>query len=310
MLGLGSGSRIIIISAFGLMIGPGSAWAQASLDERGDFSVQRFRPAGDHYGILQVEWAAIPRDSIAVSAMTNYSRDPLFVSRESEAGSTPIGALVENRLDVDLAVTWSTHCCLQLTVGGRLTAFQDRGVADEIEVAELQKFGLGDFFVAGKVQILTVQQIGVDVAAQTIVSVAGTHHNYFSENGAVLSSNLLASRSFGPLRAALNLGGAIRSRTPFLDVTVGSEGLYQLGLAYRFTSWPIELGTAISGAYSLHSPFRRGIESPVAAVVGGQVQLGALQLFVGAGGALNDAYGNPTFRGFAGMRFWYDPDAE
>ncbi len=275
------------------------------IEESGDFSVQRLRPSLDHNGILNVEWAQVHPDMLDVNAGMQYVRDPLYVSRHQMDESTPVGSLVRNRMDLDLALAWSTHCCLQLAIGGRFTAFQDRRVANEVEVANLQKSGLGDIFVAGKLQLLSIEQVGYNVAWQTVLSVAGSHHNYLSENGAALTMRLLSSRRFENVRISFNLGGTWREETVFLDANIGSEGLYEFGVAYDIRK-TLAFLTTLSGAFALKQPFARGVESPVGVLFGVQTQHGPIQLHVAVGGALNDAYGNPTLRSFVGIRFWYD----
>jgi len=297
---------VALLAVVGLVAGP--AFAQ----ERGNFPGDRFRTSLSRSGLIDVEWASPARQfSWDVGLFFNYSQNNLLVYRIAD--NQRLGALIANRLGGSVFGTVSLFDFLE--VGLELPVVLTQSRPDTIAggtvttMAPLQG-GLGDLRLQPKLRILNQDEHGFDLAVMpTFTFPTGGQTSYRGESTVTFAPELLASREFGQLRVATNLGGVIRGRTSFLQDVVGSDLTGRLGVGYRFqddkgSGLPLEVDASLfvftgvtADVYTLN---QRGLELRLqAAYTFGE----HVQVFAGAGAGVLSGWSTPDFRVFAGLRY-------
>jgi hypothetical protein len=155
------------------------------------------------------------------------------------------------------------------------------------------------------VKIRVCSDLSVDLALLTdlVLPTHGGDGDFQGEEAVVVAPALAISHDFGGPRLAFNAGYRVREESAFLDLPIGSEIFYRLGLGYRFppsgSQLGLELDAAISGATIADQAFASSELSPLELLVGGQAGVwGTVQVFGGAG--LGLAGCNSDIRLFAG----------
>lgn len=269
------------------------------------YSAERFRPATDRRGILDVESAEVGEPmAIELGVSLGYADDPLNLYRDGEGERERVGSLVSHRLGGNLigAVTLGR---VQIGVDLPIVLSQDEATGDLMTTGgSLSSFGLGDLRLVPKIEIREAGRIPVAVAAAFGVTVpTGSDAGYFGDDGGTLAPELLVSSRLTPrLRAGLNLGYRVRRSRRSLDLEIDDELYAHLGAAFHVTPALELLATAalataagdpLSGSDRLYSEVRAGAG----------YALGTLSLFAAAGTGTTEGFGSPDWRLVTGVRF-------
>lgn len=288
-----------------------------SAQELGNFPGDRFRMSLSRSGLIDVEWGSpAPHLQWDAGLFLNFSSNNLVLYRISD--NQRLGSLIGHRLGGSLFGTIGLLGWLEaglevplVLTQGRPTSIMDGTVGDLTAL----KGGLGDLRVQPKVRFFSQEEVGFDLAAMpTLTFPTGGYGHYRGEPTVTFQPELLASRAFGQLRAAVNVGAAIRGRVAFADDIVGSDLTARLGVGYRFSDdkgngLPLELDASLftftgvtADVYTLN---QRGMELRVMAAY---TFAERLQVFTGAGVGVLSGWSTPDFRLWLGMRYgtWDD----
>jgi outer membrane protein OmpA-like peptidoglycan-associated protein len=275
----------------------------------GPFQLERYRPALDRHGILDVESAATLEDLEIEALLTvGYAHNPLVLYAREPAGLTRAGALVGARVGTDLVLSAGLFGFFELGLDVPVVVFQARGaVPAGLSLPPLAIGGLGDVRLSPKLRFLRAQDVGVDVAFMPTVTAptALPDGAYLGEKFFTFAPELLVSRSIFGVRFAVDVGGRIRSVSRSAGVLAGQEVTYRGGIAVPLAALgvkaPIELDASLGGALTVAPTF--GAQAPFEALVGAKTRVGAVELFAAGGAGLLPGPGVPDFRVLAGLRF-------
>ena len=291
------------------------------------FPAERLEPAIDTEGIGNTQWAGVP-DSWGWDAALwlDYEQSPLF-RYTGPASQNPLerrDTFVRNRFAGDAVVALALFQWIQLGIDVPVLLYQERDDAQAPALDRtrpLSTFGLGDVSVTPKLRILR-QQDGakLDLAALlpfTAPTAGPAGADFFGDSGFTITPGLAASREWGPVRAALNVGHRFRTPRDVLGLTIGNELIAKAGLAYRFDVVPehsTELGLSLSAAAATDALFRgenSPARNPVELLVDVQHQVsGPVDVFFGGGAGLVAGFGVPDYRLYAGVRYADRPPAD
>jgi outer membrane protein OmpA-like peptidoglycan-associated protein len=288
--------------------------AQDADPNKSNFPVERFRPAIDGNGMLDVEWGQVGSHLDAnLSLIGNYNLNPLVLVRRKDGEPVDrIEPIVAQRGDLNLSGAISLFNWIQLGVDLPLTVLQSRepgNVVDSLAGADLRSFGLGDLRIVPKIRLLKSEDAGVDLAIMPTFTLptsnAVAKGNYFGEGQFTILPELLVSRRFDSgLKLAANLGYRYRpEERTFLNATIGHEVLLRAGAGYRL-SFPLEIDlTANAGTY-VFKPFTSGIEeNPLEVIAGASYEvLPWLKVTGGVGKGIFSGVGVPDWRFLLGLR--------
>ncbi|MEO1337254.1 MAG: thrombospondin type 3 repeat-containing protein, partial [Myxococcota bacterium] len=304
-------SRVAITGA--LLLAAGSARAQTAAEPR-DFSAERFRLALDAEGILDVESGAIPKHlSFNLALWVGFADDPLVVDRRVSGELSRQGALVGSRLGAEVVLSLALFDWIQLGIGLPVVLYQDR--QDEIPgvngLGELDSAGIGSARIVPKIRVLNQAQHGLSLAIMpTFVAPSIQGAGYFGQNTMTFEPELAASRIFGPVTVAANLGYRVRRERRFVDLVVDDELFARLGVGFdlgRAGGPPLGLDLTLAGATSSDDPLAQS-NRDYGEILGGLRYriLRPLIAFAGDGVGINRGFGTPDWRAFAGLRWSKD----
>ena len=291
-----------------------AAGAQSSEEDR-TFNLERFRPALDRYGILDVESGQVRGHlDFDLGLVVNYSLNPLLIREEGER----VGALVAHRVGGNLTGNIGLLDFLSLGVDLPLIIFQaadvdgSKSAVADLAGGDLSAIAVGDLRLQPKVQLVKRDWGFVDVALMPTLTLptnfpkgafGGDGFLTFSPEVAV-SKPLLANDR---LRLAANLGYRLRPDADLGDLSVGQEFFYRAGVGYGLhdiAKVPVEVDLTVSGAAATLRQVGGVSQNPLEALLGATWDVyGPLQVFAAVGAGLVGGFGTPDFRALGGVRF-------
>ena len=287
--------------------------------EEARFLVERFRPALDRDGIVDVEWGGVaPHLTWDAAAIVGYELNPLMLTDDGQR----VSALIGHRVPGHLVLALSLLDWIELGVDLPVILLQTRNDAELPDVVAtpggLQVTALSDIRLAPKLRLLRAREHFLDVAIMPALTLptaypTGPEGSYVGEQQLTLLPELAVSRAIlegalSGLRTSVNVGLRLRpSQRAVLGLRVGSEFTWRAGVGYRLkalTGLPIELQATASGATWLMAPFSSGFEESPLEVLGGASWdvLPAVQVFGAAGVGAISGFGTPDFRALIGVR--------
>ena len=287
--------------------------------EEAHFPVERFRPAIDGTGVLDVDSGQVGQHlQWTVGAFANYALNPLvFVDENGERA----GSLVAHRIGLDVIAAVSLFDWLELGIDVPAVLFQTRD--DSVDgiltnPGDLAAVGIGDLRLLSKVRLLRARSgQGVDLALIPAITVptgfpGGSSGNYIGEGQLTFAPEVAVSRDFGEdepngagIKLAANIGYRLRPQErQFLNVIVGHELTARLGGAWRVSSLPLQLEASANAATRAFQPFTSGFEENPLEVIGGVSYdvMPHLRLTAGLGKGIVSGVGTPDFRALLGVR--------
>ena len=286
--------------------------ASAQNEIASDYPAERFRLATDAEGVLDVEWAAVPKHlEFALGVWLGYADDPLTVYAPNENGERErIGSLVSSRVGGSLVGSIGFMDRFALGVSLPLIVSQDNELGGaQMAPPSISSFGLGDIRLIPKVAILGQDKYGVHLGASVAFSLpTSTSEDYFGDPAAALTPELLVSRSFtSGLRLAANVGYRLRKNTAALNLVVGDELYSHAGVGYRFAAKggpPLEVDLTYSVATAADDIFGAFNRNFSEARLGASYDIpGPLVVFAATGAGTSEGFGAPDWRALLGLRF-------
>ncbi|HEY1101400.1 MAG TPA: OmpA family protein, partial [Myxococcota bacterium] len=287
--------------------------------EEANFPVERFRPAIDGNGVLDVDSGFVGTHlQWSAGAFANYALNPLvFIGANGERA----GSLVAHRIGLDVVAALSLFDWVQVGVDVPAVLFQTRddsvrGVLSS--PGDLSAVGIGDLRLMSKVRVLRSRDgHGVDLALIPAITVPtgfprGDSGNYIGEGQLTFAPEIAVSKDFGEnddngagLKLAANVGYRLRpEERSFLNVTVGHELTARLGAAWRLPAMPLQFEASANMATRAFQPFTSGLEENPLEVIGGVSYdvLPFLRLTGALGKGIVSGVGTPDFRAVVGAR--------
>jgi outer membrane protein OmpA-like peptidoglycan-associated protein len=271
-----------------------------------DFSLTRFTlndgPSG---GLGAATGDLLPRGQFHAFAALHYENNPLVYYRDG----VRVGALVKDRLSVDLGVGYAFTSWLQLTANVPVVVSQHGDDLTTLaHVSSPSSSGLGSPRVAVRLGLvsqggggLAAQHGPLDVALQVGTALPfGVGQSFSVESGWNFAPQLSVGHAFSAVRLGAEVSALVRPQgvtltTGSLKDQVGSQlGVKALvstvgeGARFEFSG-----GTGVSLAGGTPPGFEL--------LVGGRIPVGPLELFALLGPGFGNLPGTPTFRVYGGL---------
>ncbi len=304
--------KLLLVASLALLVVGMSSEAKAQSTIATKYNVERFRLASDTEGVLDVEWAGVPKHmEFGLGLWLGYANDPLNVYSTDEDGDrNRVGALVSDRLGGSIVgnVGIKGRFALGLAVPVVLDQGQDIGDI-QMSPSSIGSFGLGDLRLIPKVAVLRQRDAGVHLGfAMGFTLPTSSEDEYFGESTASLAPEILISRSFeSGLRLAANLGYRYRKESQALNLTIGDEVYSHAGVGYRFAAQggpPVEVDVTYSVATGASEFFGEFNQNYSEAKLGASYDIpGPLIVFAATGRGTTEGFGAPDWRALIGMRF-------
>lgn len=268
------------------------------------FQLQQLRPNLEPYGLFQTHGAeSLGQWGFLVGAAFHYSWNPLFLTtvgsqRQIDILSHQVGLDVSLGLGIlpflDIAVT------LPMTVHqmGKLPQLDILGSASG---RSLDGFFLSDIKVRARLQTLRQKVHQVNLAFQTTLGIpSGDKTTFNGEDSLSFSIEAMLSRYFKRFEFAVQLGYRYLPESHFLNLFVGHELLYSLGIGVDLVPQTFQVIAELYGTIGLSGSGDRN-NSPMGVLAGVRIfpmrdRSLAFQLGVGTG--ILGGYGSSGFRGF------------
>jgi OmpA-OmpF porin, OOP family len=239
------------------------------------------------------------RGGYRFSLTGQYQKDPLVLFKDGEK----LGALVKQRVTAHLAAAYGVFNWLELGVQVPLLLTQG---GDDLTPYGLDQpaegLALGTPYVSARVGLLAqADEQPVDLAIGAQVGLPVGSAPALAKDGSVrLVPSVMVGRRFGLLRAALDAGLTLRSRT----VLVEDENIQdELGKELRLGAVLATTNEGVRGELNVlvSVPFERS-NNAVEALAGVRLPLGsAFEGYAMLGAGVGDAPGTPSFRGLLGV---------
>ena len=287
----------------------------AAGQELGRFPAERWRPALDKTGVLNVESGLVLEPwQVDAALWADYANDPLALYRRTPDGLVRVGAIVGPRVGANAVVTLGLLPWLELGLDVPVVVFQTRGALPaEVALPPLAASGLGDVRLSPKAQLLHVADVGVDVAFLPTVTLPTSlpRGSYAGEKFFTFAPELAVSRAVLGVRFAGDAGYRVRSISSSGGITAGQELFYRAGMSLPLStlgvSAPVSLDGSVDGAVTVLP--KLGENAPFEALFGAHVDLGSSsswQLYAAGGAGVLPGPGVPDFRVLLGVRFATD----
>jgi outer membrane protein OmpA-like peptidoglycan-associated protein len=287
-----------------LTLGAIAAAAPSARARSNTLDIQQFAPApGGDANFTQVMTASIP-DGIVPSAglFFNYAHRPLSFSNSATGEQID---LVGSQAQADVLASLSVTRFFQLGVGVPFTVNQTTDAGSGLTSLKAQT--LGDLRLVAKIGLISRDR-GPSLALAGVVTLPTGSPEDLQGNGALTAApELLFDWRFSDrLQAGLNAGYRLKTPQTFLNLEVGDEIVYGLGVKYALMPQRLALlaeltGRLPAGAFSgPTSPLELGIAARFSPAAGHAITLGG-------GPGLSNGYGTPVFRAYVGYTFTLIP---
>jgi outer membrane protein OmpA-like peptidoglycan-associated protein len=300
-----------------------SVLATASAQEAA-LDIERFRPAVDPYGYASVESAQkLKHLQLSVGMWGSFSDDPLILTVDGARffgdGSNKDDGVIDIRSTADLQFGLGLSDYFSLNVDMPVVLWQEGndlfaiGAADENR--NLQSYGPGDLRITPKISFLDSEESLVGLALQAQVGLpTGWNTDFIAARelsvmpmGIIEVADGSVSLREYRFRAALNLGGWLRSTYQVGDLTLGNELIYRLGISGLPTD-VLEIGAELYGASGGPSSSQRPLEMVSWFRL---VPLDWVTVTAGGGVGVLPGIGSPDYRMFLGATIApsFDPNS-
>jgi outer membrane protein OmpA-like peptidoglycan-associated protein len=281
-------------------------------EDPGRFVLERWRPAVDRNGILDVEsGATLPSLELDAALWVGYANEPLALYRRTDTGLVRAGALVGPRAGAHVVVALGLLDWLELGVDVPVVLYQARGALPaELPLSPLAVGGLSDVRLSPKFQLLHEADSVVDLAIVPTVTLPTSlpHSDYLGEKFFTVAPEVAVSKTLFGTRFAGGVGYRGRSVSKVGGVVVGHEAFYRLGLALPLdevgVDVPVELEASLHGAVTVYP--EPGANLPLEVLAGARTSFGPFQWFLAGGAGLVGGPGVPDFRVLTGLRWSVD----
>jgi cysteine-rich repeat protein len=295
--GMGGVLAMLIMLASGSSTIHGLA-PPARADDPGDqFALERFRPADDRLGLLNVDWGdVLPHLGFDITAWGTFEDDPLVVLDDD---GERIGALVHERVTGGLILALGLGDWVELALDVPIIAYQERDTSQPAlgpgSLPALTKLGLGDVRLTPRLRLMH------GLALQVAVDLPTGQEDYRGSEEVGVWPELLLSHRFGRLALALDLGYRQRAKQAFLGQLVESELTARGGVGIGLFEH-LDLVVTGTAATSAKKPFDQANQDAIEADGALELDCGVFAMFAGGGVGLREGYGTPDWRAVLGVR--------
>ncbi len=254
-----------------------------------------FNPAQQSSLLLQTG-DLMPEHQFRASAVLHYQHNPLTLFEDNKQ----VGSLVKNRLTVHLMAAFGITRWLDVGLQVPIVAYQHGDTFPDIKVPT--SAALGTPWLQARVGFLSqARDQGLDLGLQLGLSLPlGSDAAYTRDPSVGFAPRLGAGRSFGLIRAGLEVGAIIRAKSVLSpDATViGDEvgSAMQLGLVLNTTNEGVRGEVNVIGWL----PFTRA-SSSLELLLGLRAPIGPIELFAMGGPGFGRTPGTPQYRVFGGI---------
>jgi outer membrane protein OmpA-like peptidoglycan-associated protein len=266
-----------------------------------DMNAQLFRPSVDGSRTLWVDDAARSAEGPLGRMLFHYTNNPLVYQQLGDGGQvTDTIGLLRNVMQADLVGGWSfDRARVGLVVPLYLFASGDSG----------NEVGLGDLALDGKVTVLDGDS-PIDVALQGRLGfpTATVSLLPLGNPGVGWELAAVASKRFGPVLLAANLGTRGGPSVELENVSLNDSFVFRAGGGYDFTE---NAGAALEvvGALTYADALSNDANSPIEAMLTGWGRpAGDVVLRGGVGTGMTSGLGSPQLRLLVGVA--YQPGGE
>ncbi len=278
-----------------IVIAPSISQAQTST-----FSLDRLQIAGGSQDGTAVWRPVFGRTALFGQFAFGYARDPLRVStfvHDSKQASVLYGSAVSLQMTayatvgLEIAKRGSVQVTLPYVVQQRGYATDDRAARLE-QAVDLASSALGDLRIDGRMLVAANATQSFVVAVRGAMFLpTGNEFSFAGERSAWGNLGLSAEYDAEFFFVTANAGWTVRPRSVLVDLTVGTEFVYALGVYVPLRADRVRLGAEFWGGVGLSSQDPEAI--PVEAALSGRFSFGARRrVFLGlsAGGRLGVGY--------------------
>ena len=289
----------------GALLSTTGARAQ-SIVEKSDFSVERFAVASNRSGILNVEGGEFFRKwAWDMHLWLGAANDPLAVYQTDANGDrTRVGSLVANRVGSELGGSVVVTPWLSLGAELPLIFSQSRDVMQSGVngmLADISGVGLGDLRVAPKLRLLHGGLVNLALTVEVSFP-TGSAEFYHGESGLTAQPFLAASKTYGKLHWAANLGYLVRKPKQIAGLAVDDEMRLRAGIGYRVLN-ALDIGLTAAVATAANKPFSTFGRNYSEIIAGPSYIIDDKWIvFAGGGVGLQSGFGSPDWRALAGVR--------
>jgi outer membrane protein OmpA-like peptidoglycan-associated protein len=266
-----------------------------------DFAVERFNPATDSGGLLNLESANVS-DQWSSGALFNYELNPLRAFYRREDGTEYIGSFVSQRKTLHLLSSVSP--CDWFSVGVNFPIVTNQSNAGDYTLAESDRFRRYSFvnptFVP-KVNLYNDELFSVAVAAPFAIPFMKTR-SYLNNEGITASPTLLGSTKLGNMRLLANAGYTHRDTETLANLNIGPEWTGGAGVGLALSK-KLEAAATVTGSTLVSKPLQGASGNASEYNLGLAYVSNNVKATVGFGDGLTTGYGSPTQRLFAGVSF-------
>lgn len=269
-------------------------------------NVQLFHPSPHDTGVVTIPSSdTVPKGKLRPSLFVNFVRNPLEFGL---IGSDP---------RIDQVVDWFLTTDLLLSVG--VTKNFSLGInipvifTSEIEpiVSEVgdDHMFLGDPVLTAKWRLRTNRHEGlnrVGIALIPFMTIPASDTNrFFGDTNVTGGFRMVVDRPIASRHyLTMNLGLRFRERERILNLNVNHEVLAGLGYGIRILKEKkLDLFTEVYGSTTTANFLSEEVSSPLELVLGLKKSWNRWQLALGGGRGLNNGYGAPDWRVFAGVTY-------
>jgi outer membrane protein OmpA-like peptidoglycan-associated protein len=295
---------VVVAGACAAVLAVGAHPARAA--EPDDVAIDRMRLASDRTGVLSVESGRVlPHLEMRGAAWLGYANDPLVLHRldDERRVASLVGDRSSGALSAAVGILDRGQLAIEVPV-----VFHQAPQSGAIAPPSVSGFGFGSIRLVPKVRLLDAERHGVDLAVLAGVNVPLGARDFVGSE-LTLQPEVAASRTLGEVRLAGNVGATIREGAELLDAEMGSELSAQLGAAYDLKPrWglPLEAGMVLAASMSASDPFGRSDETSMELRGYGAFDVvPAVRLLAGGGAGLENGWGTPDWRIFAGAQFGF-----
>lgn len=277
----------------------GNASAQ-TIDEQGtDIETERMTIPMDKFGLLNVESATTrPQNIWGLNLALGYSNDSLVVR---EVNSGRVGSLVGDRFS-GLLSGFRSFGRLQVGLALPLILEQGRDTGDVSTDNSVSGGGLGNLQGSAKVNLYN--RTSLKLAGLFKLEMPTNTTDYAGSSSMVTHLSVLGEVQQKSFRVLSEVGVRLEnSHDSVGNLWVDEEMLGKIAVGYRVNN--VEPAASLALATTLgDGAFEVRRRNYAEAMLGANLYVDKnWTLFAGGGRGLNEGYGSPDFRVFAGMRF-------
>ena len=308
-----------------LVLGAGTALAQANLEYTPGFDPEQFAGSADPDQISMIDGARTQtKGSLGIGVVFHFAGPELAICVKDAASGNPSckveGDVLNSRLRADLGVLYGFGK-FDVRVSLPVVLHQSTDFTAPMDADPLSSAGVGDPRLGLRYQLVRTGAIAL--AGDLAVAVPTGGQDFIGDRGLVVDPRLLFDVRSGRVSFGVDLGYRFRQKSAGIaDLYVDDEVTWAAGAQYWLAPRKLAIGAAAYGRVGIMNapadvmdpsgaPNEIGTEEYPAEALG-SLRFFATDKFavdIGGGAGLTPGYGAAPFRAVVGLR-WIDQKAE